>query len=414
MKKLVRYYLYTILLIPILERIIFGSLDNISFHPAIVIYMTLFFLLLVNFFKNKIKSNIIVYVLFGFTLVYIVNLFVIEMIQFSDISYNKSISYTLKIYLLLLVSYFVYKHADYYKKYLNTILLINSIIIILNIIIGHTFQLGWQSYQSAGLEDTYRGFLAGNNTSIFAFVSFGYALFSFAETRKKIKKIFYLLLILLSLYSIYLIATKAMFVAVIIVFIFSIRNGFKLKTLLIGLLLLSSFVTTIITVPSVQERVFNNYLRQKEQTSIKLNIEILPKSLVWLNEIAPGRTVIGLTLIFQLINDNPLNFLFGYGVSGVYEAFGRPPQMHLFSPLGHYGLLGWLVFYLPQLLLAIKIIRKKVFTMTTTLFLSIFIYGTLGGFIFGVTSTSLLYALLLALSMKEIKRRRNNENINCM
>jgi len=415
MKKIILYYLYTILLVPILERILFGSLDHVSFHPGIVIHMGILGLLIISFFKGKVQRNMILYMLVGFTLVYIVNLFVIEILQFSNIPFGKSISYTLKIYLLLFLSHFIYKHSDYYIKYLDNILLINSIIIILNIILGYTFQLGWQSYQSVGLEDTYRGYLAGNNTSIFAFVSFGYALFSLSKAHKINKKVLYTILMMLSLYSMYLIATKSMFVAVVIAFMFSIRNGFKIKTLFAGTFLLIFFVVSLISIPSVQERVFKNYLRQKVQTAEKLNVTIIPESLLWLNEIAPGRTVIGLSLLFQLVNDNPLNFLFGYGVSGVYEAFGRPPMMHLFSPLGHYGFLGWLVFYLPQLLLAIRILKKRIFNMNTTLFLSVFLYGTLGGFIYGVTSTSLLYALLFALSLKNMKKRNKvYENINNM
>ena len=411
LKKIILYYLYTILLLPILERIVFGSLDNVSFHPGIVIHVVVLAILIVDFFKNKPKLNKITYMIIGFSLVYIINFFVVESIQFSDMPIGRSISYTLKIFLLLFVAYFVYKHHEYYTKYLNNILLINSIVILLNIILGYTFQLGWQSYHSSGLEDTYRGYLAGNNTSIFAFVSFGYALFSFSMTHKKTKKVLYVILISLSLYSMYLIATKSMFVAIIIAFLFSIRNGFKIKTLLSGIILLTFFVVTLISIPSIQERVFNNYLRQKAQTHEKLNVKIIPDSLIWLNEIAPGRTVIGLSLLFQLLDDNPLNFLFGYGASGVYKAFGRPPQMHLFSVLGHYGLLGWFVFYLPQLILAIKIVRKKIFNMITTLFVAMFIYGTLGGFIYGVASTSLLYALLFALSLKKLKYIKRKRRI---
>ncbi len=404
MKKIILFYLYAILLIPIFERIAFGSLDNVSFHPGIVVHVIILGLLVVDFFKHKVKQNKILYMLVGFTLVYIVNLFVVELIQFSNLPVARSISYTLKIYLLLFVSYFVYKHSDYYLKYLDNILLVSSIVIIVNIILGYTFQLGWQSYHSVGLEDSYRGYLAGNNTSIFAFVSFGYALFSFSKADKKIKKIFYILLLILSLYSMYLIATKSMFVAMIIAFIFSIRNGFKMKTLIAGILLLVFVSSALILIPSVQERVSKNYLRQKQQTMEKLNVAVIPESLLWLNEIAPGRTVIGLSVFFQLLEDNPLNFLFGYGVVGIYEAFGRPPMMHLFSPFGHYGFLGWLVFYLPQFLLALAIIRKKIFNMTTTLFLAMFIYGTLGGFIYGVAATSILYGLLFALSLKTIKK----------
>lgn len=409
MKKIVLYYLYSILFIPVVERGVFGTLDNVAFHPGIVIYILLLSLLVLDFFKHKIKYNIITYMIIGFTFVYFINFFIVEIIQFSDMPLSKSISYTLKIYLLLFMSSFIYKHLEYYKNHLNKILLINSTIVLLNIILGYTFQIGFQSYHSEGLNDSFRGFLAGNNTSIFAFTSYGFALFSFFKASEVSRKIFYGLLIIISLYSMYIIATKSMFVAVIITFLFSIRNGFKVKTLVIGFFLLIFFGVSLISIPSIQERVFNNYLKQKIKTANQLDVNIIPESLVWLNEVAPGRTVIGLALLFQITNDNPLNFLFGYGVSGIYKAYGRPPMMHLFSPLGHYGLLGWLVFYLPQLLLVIKIIRKQIFSMTTVLFLGIFIYGTLGGFIYGVTSTSLLYALLLSLSLKEVKKKESSK-----
>jgi len=219
-------------------------------------------------------------------------------------------------------------------------------------------------------------------------MAYGYALFSYSNTTQIYKKIFYIFLMLLSIYSMYLIATKSIFLAGIITFLFSIRNGFKLKTLIIGITIFILGTVSILSIPNVQNRIMKNYLVQKQQTAERLNIEVIPDSLLWLNDIAPGRTVIGLSLFFQLINDNPLNLFFGYGVSGVYKAFGRPPQMHFFSVLGHYGLLGWLVFYLPQLLLAIKVIRKNILTMPTVLFFSIFLYGTLGGFVYGNAATS--------------------------
>jgi len=361
-------------------------------------------LLIIDFLRFKIKKNKITKIIFGFSLVYILNLFIVEMIQFSNISAIPSISYTLKIYLLLFVSYFVYKHAKYYLFYLDKILLINTLVILLNIIAGYTFELGWQSYSA--MEDSYRGFLAGNDTSIFAFTSFGYALFKYTKESQKIKKTFYLGLMVVSIYAMYIIATKAIFLAVLIIILYSIRNGIKLKTFLAGISMLIGLGLIFMTIPSIKERIFSNYLVQQKQSVERLNIQVVPESLMWLNDIAPGRTVIGISLVIQLLNDNIINFLLGYGVAGVYEAFGRPPMMHLFSPFGHYGLLGWLIFYYPQLVLAINIIKKNRFTMITTLYFTIFLYGSLGGFVYGNAATSVLYALLFALSLYEIKLKK--------
>jgi len=406
LKKFILYYLYTILLVPILERVVFGSLDKVTFHPGIIIHVTVLGLLVFNFFKTKFKKYIISYMIIGFFIVYIMNFFIIEQIQFSNISSSSSISYTLKIFLLLFISDYIYKNKNFFLQKLDTILLINAIVILANIIIGYTFKIGWQSYSIEGIDNSFRGFLAGNDTSIFAFTSFGYSLFSFFKYKSKSKKIVYLLLIILSIYSMYIIATKAMFVAMIILFLFSIRNGFKIRTLILGITIISIAIISFLSVPAVQERILKNYLIQKKQTAERLNVDAVPESLKWLNEIAPGRTVIGLTLVMQMIKNDPLNLILGYGVSGIYEAFGRPPMMHLFSPIGHYGLLGWLIFYLPQLLLAIKIIKKRKITMITTLYLAIFLYGTLGGFVYGNAATSVIYALLFAISLFTIKYKK--------
>jgi len=158
--------------------------------------------------------------------------------------------------------------------------------------------------------------------------------------------------------------------------------------------------------PIFKERVFLNYSIQIGQSKVMFNtLNYLPESMNWINIIAPGRIITGITMLVTLFTDNLLNILFGYGIGGIYKAFGRPPMMDSLAIIGYYGVFGFFVFYLPQLILVISIIKKRAFDMINVLFLSVFLYGSLGGFLYGTSGAGTLYAFLFALSYyKSLKR----------
>jgi hypothetical protein len=408
MKKLVLCYLLGILIIPIAERIIFGQLRG-GLHPGVFIHTGVLALLIVNFHATRIKKNTISYMIFGFTLVYAINLLVVETLLFPSLSSIPSIVFSLKNFLLLHLSYYIYINANYFLKYLDRIMLVNVCVILANIIIGYYFQIGWQSYGAVGLADSYRGFLAGNDTSIFAFIAFGYTLFSFSVTNTRGKNILIAILFVLSVCSMVIIATKAIFVAAIIMafYVLDRRVTFR-KVSLIGALCL--IIAVFFLKGSLEDRMMGNYISQLNQnTKLLETFSVLPSSISWISVIAPGRILIGLMLIYQQISDSWITLLFGYGVAGIYEAFGRPPMMHIFSVMGHYGLFGFLVFYFPQLILALRVLKKRVFTRTNVLFLSVFIYGSLGGFVYGNASTSVMFALLFSLTFYQSQYGRLEE-----
>lgn len=404
MKKLILFYLYGILIIPISLRVLFGNLAGLAFHPGLIIHFSVLLLLILYFFKQLFEgvlvNNFLTKIIFGFFYIYFANLLIVEFVQFASQPIIPSIEYTFKIFLFLFLSHFIYQNHKYYSGFLQKILLINSIVFLLNVIIGNQFQIGWQSYE--GIENTYRGFLAGNDTSIFSFVTFAFTFYSFQSKNKFIYKLFYLFLMLLSVYSIYIIATKAVFVSIFILLLFLIRKKEKMAIPVFSFFLILSLVSLMLYVPTIQERMLSNYLSQANRgLADDLNLE--SSSLFYLfNYLAPGRIILGIALITQQFSGSLLNIVFGYGVSGIYQAFGRPPMADFFSIIGYYGLVGFIVFYVPQLYHMFKIIYKKSFSMINVIYLSIFLYGSFGGFLYGVTNTSVLFALVFSLSLKEI------------
>lgn len=408
MRKLILYYLYGIILIPIAIRLGYGRLSNVPIHPGLFLHGIILILLIVYFLrriKRKLSDRFFTRMIISFTVVYLVNLIAVEMIQFSNISIYKSIEYTSKIFLLLFLSFYIFENNAYFQTKVHKILLINSIVLITNIIIGYYFQIGWQSYKA--IEGSYKGLTGGNESSVYSFVAFGYALYTFFNSKAMWKKNISLLILIGSLYSMYIIATKAIMVTGIILVLFIAYIMLGRKNLNRSRTLFTFFLLIVILIglgiftftPMFKERVFVNYLNQVSKGEISYySLPAMPSILLWLNKIAPVRIFIGISMVTVLFSSHLLNIFFGFGIMGIYEAFGRPPMMHSFSVLGHYGLLGFAVFYLPQLFLAISIIKQRKFEMVNVLFLSVFLYGSLGGFLYGVSGVGSLYALLFALS----------------
>ena len=164
--------------------------------------------------------------------------------------------------------------------------------------------------------------------------------------------------------------------------------------------MISSVVAFIINSSQFQERIVVNYLIQKQQSERMIDAMVeIPKFMMWMNQIAPSRAIRGFMLLNELVHDNPLNLLFGYGVSGIHQIFGRPPMAHLFSIIGHYGVIGFSVFYLPQFIHAWQLVMKRNFTVINVLYISVFLYGSLGGFLYNHSNSSIIFALLFALSL---------------
>ena len=242
LKQLVLYYYYFFLLVSIFSTMAFGYITRNVIQPGLFIHGIMLALLVLYYFKKKTgrRGNKISNMIIGFTIVFLINLFIVEVLQLHIYNVYASLNYAFKIYLLLFLVYFTVNNYEYFQQKVDKILLINTIIILLNIIIGYIFNVGGQSYDRL-FEDSYRGFLAGNDTSMFSFVAFGYSLYTLGKSHGW-RRYFFLLLLFGSLFSIYIIATKAAFVAGVILLLYLYqkkRNGFIVLLLMLGIIFIA-------------------------------------------------------------------------------------------------------------------------------------------------------------------------------
>ena len=157
---------------------------------------------------------------------------------------------------------------------------------------------------------------------------------------------------------------------------------------------------------SIIARLFLNYdssLAQADRmlADVSYGDSVLLKTL---DSIAPGRMVYGVMMLIVLFGDSIFNILFGYGIGGIYIAFGRPPMMDILMIIGVYGLLGFLALYVPLLAVLGKLLKHKDFDLVGVLFFTILLYGSIGGFLFGAAGTISIFALLFGLMLSRYYR----------
>ena len=405
MKKIIYFYLLTINLQNIILHIIYGDITG-GFHPGIIIKGFVLLALFIYYFgqlsKGLIPKNIFTYSILFFLIVYFLQINIVEIAQFNFEFLGDSLSFSIKVFLFLFLTYYVFKNNEYFISKLDNILLSNVIIVLINIIAGYYFKIGGQSYEA--LEDSYRGFMAGNDTSIFSFVSFGYGLYKYKKNR-----VLSIVILFGSALAMYIIATKAFFVAGIILFLYLIFDiKMKVKYVLPPLLILSLLTIYLQLNFSnvIAERLFSNYDRSMAQADIMLSNVSYGDSflLKMLNNIAPGRIIYGVGMLITLFTGDIINIIFGYGVGGIYVAFGRPPMMDILMIMGVYGLLGFLALYIPLFTMLSKLWKFKDFDLIGVLFFTIFLYGSLGGFLFGAAGVSSIFALLFGIMISKYYR----------
>jgi hypothetical protein len=412
MEKLILYYLYGFLLIDTVLRFFYGSIEG-GFHPGLVIRGIVFVLLIYYFIKENIfekKINI-----FGLSLILAVVFFIFQMLLFnifikSHVYENAGgIKFIVKIFFMLLMANYVTTNAAVMKPHAINILYTNITIFLVNCIGGYFFGFGFLSYEA--LEDSYRGFLAGNNSSMLSFISFGFLLYTLRR-RPYINSV----MLLATASTFFILGTKGIFVVpflLVMFLIYSFKEG-KIKSVLFLIVCVTTLVISSLGIVEnlFEQRIMANYYSQLRQSHTMLSdFQDTP-----LGVIAPGRFQTAqrmLTLQFQ--DDALYAALLGYGYRGLYDVFGRPAMMDIPMIISFYGILGFLAIYIGIFVVIVRIIRHFDFDWLSAIILSVFLYSSLGGFLMGTASMGTLFAFLLGIKYSEFLSEKmsgaNNEAI---
>ncbi len=421
MKKIILYYLYGFLLIDTILRFAYGSIEG-GFHPGLIIRFGISILLINYFVKENVlpkKMNI-----FGVSAMLFTAVCIIQIVMFNIFSSHHvcggydSIKFSYKIVFMLLLANYVVTNADFFKPHTDRILYANIIVFLVNCIGGYLFGVGFLSYQS--LSDSYRGYLAGNNSSIMSFVSFGFLLYRF-QRRPKINAI----LLVSTMFTFYILGTKGFFVAVFILLLFIINEirQFKIKRIIASfaiLLTIFGVLSFYNVTENIQNRIMKNYYSQLSQSYMSL----LDFSSTPLGTISPVRSDIAKRMLSLQFSDSAFPILCGYGVRGIYDVFGRPAMMDIPMIISCYGLFGFFAIYLGIFSVIARIIIHFDLDCISALIVAIFLYSSFGGFLMGTASMSALFAFLIGskysefLTDKKYKKPKtsyvSHENINSL
>jgi len=399
MKKLILYYLYSFLLIDTVLGYVFGYIAG-GFHPGLIIRFGISILLVHYFVKENVlakKMNIFGVSAVLFTAVCILQIFVFNIFSSHHVfeGYD-SIRFSYKIVFMLLLANYVVTNGDFFKPHTDRILYANIIVFLVNCVGGYLFGLGFLSYQS--LADSFRGYLGGNNSSIMSFVSFGFLLYRFQRSPKTNA-----ILLIFSMVTFYILGTKGVFLAVFILLLFIINQmrHFKIKRIIILIVILFTTFGVLSfynVTENIQNRIMKNYYSQLSQSRRSFS----DFSSTPLGTIAPGRFGVAKRMLALQFLDSPFPILYGYGIRGIYDVFGRPAMMDIPMIISFYGLLGFFAIYLGIFSVIFRIIIHFDLDCISALIVAIFIYSSLGGFLMGTASMSALFAFLLGTKYSEI------------
>lgn len=407
MKKLILYYLYGFLLIDTVLRYFYGSISG-GFHPGLIIRGGISILLIHYFIKQNLlpgKLNV-----FSVSVVLFTAVCIIQIVMFNIFSSHHvfeaydSIRFSYKIAFMLLLANFVATNADFIKPHTDSILYTNIIVFLVNCIGGYHLHLGFGSYMWV----PYRGYLGGNNTSIMSFVSFGFLLYRFE--RRPVRN---LILLICSTYTFYILGSKGFFVAVFILLLFIINQTrqFKIKTVIAAfaiLLTVLGMLSYCNFTENVRDRIMRNYYAQLSQTHRSFS----DFSSSPLGVIAPGRFDTAKRMLSFQFSDSSFPILFGYGVAGLYDIFGRPAMMDIPMIISFYGMFGFFAIYLGIFSVITRIMIHSDLDWISVLIVTIFLYSSIGGFLMGTASIGALFGFLLGtkygdfLSDKKCKKAK--------
>lgn len=220
LRKLVLYYFYIFLALNILIGYIEKELNLTSFllNPGNYVRAILLVLLSISFVRssslNLRQSKI--YMFFWALIGVLLLSFSVSGVQ-NDFDYE-SFNYLGKVLLFLLLFYFVYMNAAFFKNSINKIMSINFYVYMFNMILG-LLGVGFVNYSRIIDLATIKGFFYGGNTAnLLSLVFFSFFLYKENKDTKDIINI------VMSLLFVFLTLSKVIYAIPFIVLVYIVRN----------------------------------------------------------------------------------------------------------------------------------------------------------------------------------------------
>jgi len=372
--------------------------------PGQLIRGLLIILLLFDLFnKNKItKENKYIYMSIPFfisaLLLYIIRDGELYQIPLEIISFTKPLFF-------LVLFHFVYTNRFYFASNLDKIMIINLFVYSSSIIISSITGIGIPTYTE--FYTATKSFFYGNNvTSVTGLILCIY--YSYKLSDRKINLFYYFV----AFTALFLSGGKIILIVppiTIIIVLIKIKN--KIKKTIYSFCLFFVFIIGVFNSPifinnSFTQRYYTRAFREAFSYYDRESINIAPLRLY--SYASVGRAFSANTGLNNIFNE-PENLFFGYGISmrstkvGYYYGKMGGAEMDIIDMFLDYGIIGFLLIYIPIFKIIIPKVIQKDFSQKTMVVYLLFIYSSLAGHVLTTPMAGSLFALFLGVCGSEIK-----------
>ena len=416
-RQIVLVYLYGFLIIDLINGILlnsFGGEMPISFGQLVRGIFTI--LLLFDIIASRILNN-------NKHIIYLLFITPVTMILycFRDGTFKalplELVALIKPLFFLLLLNQVV-QNFKYFNKHLNKIIIANLLFYSGTIILSYVLGTGINAYST--YYDANKSFFYASNTT--AVIGFSFSIYFTYQLKYGFTNLFFLILALTALFisGSMIVLVYPLFLLYFLAYKIINKTFYKLITTTIMILAVVLFITGALnSIMFIDNALF---LRYQDRALHSINyfdkhstINITP--LRWYSYVSANRALRANTGLNNIINE-PSSLAIGFGNAMRSEKVGEDyagrtgSEMDFIDIFLDYGIIGFLLIYIPILRTIFPLIWRLSTTMNAMMIYFIFLYSSLAGHVITAPMGGALFALFLGLEYGKLSAEKNSVTSN--
>ena len=416
-RQIVLVYLYGFLIIDLINGILlnsFGGEMPLSFGQLVRGIFTI--LLLFDIIASRILNN-------NKHIIYLLFITPVTMILycFRDGTFKalplELVALIKPLFFLLLLNQVV-QNFKYFNKHLNKIIIANLLFYSGTIILSYVLGIGINAYST--YYDANKSFFYASNTT--AVIGFSFSIYFTYQLKYGLTNLFFLILALTALFisGSMIVLVYPLFLLYFLAYKIINKTFYKLITTTIMILAVVLFITGALnSIMFIDNALF---LRYQDRALHSINyfdkhstINITP--LRWYSYVSANRALRANTGLNNIMNE-PSSMVIGYGNAMRSEKVGEDyagrtgSEMDFIDIFLDYGIIGFLLIYIPILRTIFPLIWRLSTTMNAMMIYFIFLYSSLAGHVITAPMGGALFALFLGLEYGKLSAENNSVTSN--
>lgn len=416
-RQIVLVYLYGFLIIDLINGILlnsFGGEMPLSFGQLVRGIFTI--LLLFDIIASRILNN-------NKHIIYLLFITPVTMILycFRDGTFKalplELVALIKPLFFLLLLNQVV-QNFKYFNKHLNKIIIANLLFYSGTIILSYVLGTGINAYST--YYDANKSFFYASNTT--AVIGFSFSIYFTYQLKYGFTNLFFLILALTALFisGSMIVLVYPLFLLYFLAYKIINKTFYKLITTTIMILAVVLFITGALnSIMFIDNALF---LRYQDRALHSINyfdkhstINITP--LRWYSYVSANRALRANTGLNNIINE-PSSLAIGFGNAMRSEKVGEDyagrtgSEMDFIDIFLDYGIIGFLLIYIPILRTIFPLIWRLSTTMNAMMIYFIFLYSSLAGHVITAPMGGALFALFLGLEYGKLSAEKNSVTSN--